>query len=140
MKVGTIFKWNNFPYPQFGSRKKLRWFIYLGDSGPFFEPVRSYLHTTTTTLMPSEPCFFFDAKKCDFFEQDCRLYYNEKPYTFNKSELQNNRDVEIVDRLSEGIMKILYEGIRKSNKYTKMEKLDIHTSFNMDGITGLKKP
>lgn len=140
MKVGTLFKWRNFPSPQFGGKKKTRLFVYLGDTGLLESPARAYIHTTTTNLGNPGNKIFFDAKKYNFFYQDCCLYYNETPYTPNKSILKNNPDIEILGRLSEQVLKKIYNGILKSYKYSKIQILDIHASFNKDGITRLKKP
>jgi len=140
MKVGTLFKWQNFPSPQFGGKKKPRLFVYLGDTGLLESPTRAYIHTTTTNLGNPGNKIFFSAKKYNFFDQDCYLYYNEPPYTINKSTLKNNPKIEILGRLSEQVLKNIYNGILKSYKYSKIQILDIHASFNKDGITGLKKP
>lgn len=145
MKAGTVIKWNNFPHPRYGKEIKARWFICLGDSGTITEPVFTYLCTTTTK--------FDDFKQggkrerhttCQFkanitpFEEDCILDIDEGPYSIRKSQIANNVDIEIKGELKEQDMRVIYNRIVRSSRFSKMVKIDIHRSFNDAGITGLK--
>jgi len=50
VKPGTVFKWNNFPFPRFGGQGKPRWFIYLGNTGKILTPTIAYIQTTTSKI------------------------------------------------------------------------------------------
>ncbi len=49
MRVGTVFRWNNYPYP-FNGEAKARWFVYLGRSSSFLTPIFARICTTTTQI------------------------------------------------------------------------------------------
>ncbi len=139
MKPGTVFKWNNFPVPQFGGPQKPRWFIYLGGTGYFITPEQAHFSTTTTSDIHNKTGYVFKAED-SIFEQDCILNRDERPYTRLKSELENNPDIEIKGQLSNQQMKDIYNLISLSKQYSKKIKWDIYNSLNMEGITGLRKP
>jgi len=147
MKAGTVIKWNNFPHPRFGKEIKTRWFICLGNSGILTEPVFIYLCTTTTNLDD----FKQGGKKerhttCQFkanitpFEEDCVLDIDEGPYPIPKSQITDSIDIEIKGELDEQNMRMIYNHVVRSSRFSKKEKLDIHRSLNDAGITGLKMP
>jgi len=35
LEIGTVFRWDHFPIPRYGGKTKPRWFISLGETGPF---------------------------------------------------------------------------------------------------------
>lgn len=148
MKPGTVFKWNNFPYPKFGGKIKARWFIYLGDTGLLSSPIIAHLCTTTTTLEDFKPMgkrathrfFLFTKVKYPFFDQDCILDYDEEPYPEEKNSLLTNTSIEMKGELDNACLKTIYYGIWKSSYYPPKIVLDIHSSLNQIGIAGLKKP
>lgn len=147
MKPGAIFKWKNFPYPKYGGEIKTRWLIFLGDSGQLLSPILVHICTTTTSISDFEKdgkrrshrFFRFDRKRYPF-EQDCFLDYDEAPYTIDLKSLESNQDIEIVGELSPQDLKAIYSGILSSKFYSKKILLDIHSSLNLIGLTGLRKP
>ena len=147
MKAGTIIKWNNFPYPRYGGEVKARWFVCLGDSGLLSEPVFIYLCTATTSLKDFESggkrerhtiCRF--QARTSPFDEDCIVDVDEGPYSLSQHELANNADIEVKGQLTEQDMRMIYNRVVRSNRFSKREKLDIHRSFNDAGIDGLKLP
>jgi len=146
-KVGTVFKWNNFPDPKIGSEIKPRWFIYLGASSIFSNPIISYISTTTTKIKDFDQGGKREShNKIDFlkgnfpFEEDCVLDLDEGYYPIENSKLEIVEEIEIKGELDKNIMKRIYNGILKSEKYSKRVLLDIQNSFNQAGIEGLKRP
>jgi hypothetical protein len=74
------------------------------------------------------------------FEAECVLDTDERPHTIGESMLQNNPNIEIKGKLTEQVLRTIYNGLLKSVAYSKEIILDIHRCFNDIGITGLKKP
>jgi hypothetical protein len=141
-----VFRWNNFPEPRFGTEKKARWFIYLGESGPFFKPTIAYISTTTTninefkkggSLQSHDYCVF--SAKTSPFEEDCILDYDNQPYSPLREKLLNNADIEIKGKFDTNTMKMIYNRLIKSSAISPIILQDIHESFNRAGITGLRK-
>ena len=147
MKPGTVFKWNHFLFPKYGGETKARWFLYLGDSGPFLTPIVAYLCTTTTSLEDFEPrgkrafhhYFLFKKSRYPFFDADCILDYDEEPYPCEKDLLASNPSIERKGELDRECLKNIYKGIMASSHYSPRLLHDIHSSLNQIGITGLPK-
>lgn len=146
-KVGTVLKWNNFPDPKRGSEIKPRWFVYLGTSSIFSIPIFAYISTTTTKIKDfgkggkrevHDKIYF--SKDNSPFEEDCVLDFDEGYYSIEKAKLEMNADIEIKGELDKNVLIRIYNGILKSDKYSKKVLLDIHSCFNQAGIEGLKKP
>jgi len=147
VKPGTVFKWNNFPFPRFGGQGKPRWFIYLGNTGKILTPTIAYIQTTTskiTSYQTGGPKVNHDYLLLRAintpFEKDCIIDFSIQPYSLNKNLLENNKDIKISGNLHENQIRSIYNKIRKSSFYSRKIKLDIHDSLNLIGITGLKKP
>ena len=148
MKPGTVFKWKEFLYPKYGGELKARWFIYLGDTGPFLTPIIAYICTTTTSLddfktggdRANHRHLLIKKTKYPFFDEDCILDYDEEPYFSEKKVLESNPKIEVKGELDRVCIKDIYYGIWKSPFYSPKVILDIHSSLNQIGITGLKKP
>lgn len=148
MKPGTIFKWNNFPFPKIGTEIKPRWFICLGDTGLLSTPVFVHISTTTTSMDDFKPggnrqshrFFSFEKKKFPCFDEDCILDFDERPYSQPEGDLESNRDIEIKGELDKQSLKSIYNGVLRSQFYSPRILRDIHTSLNKIGITGLRKP
>jgi hypothetical protein len=143
---GDVFRRANFPYPQFGREIKARWFIYLGQTTPFIQPIIAHISTTTTvkadfeTEGRKETHKYFRFEKGKYpFEQECYLDFDEEPYAFPKKELESNPDIEYKATLDHRTLRAIYEGIYRSNYYPRQVKMDIRESFNQIGITSLKK-
>jgi hypothetical protein len=147
MKAGTVIKWHNFLFPRYGGEIKSRWFICLGDSGKFADPIFVYLCTATTQLQEFSPggkrerhtICRFNAKNSPF-DEDCILDIDEGPYALTQVQIDNNIDIEIKGQISEQDMRMIYNHVVRSSRFSKREKLDIHRSFNDIGIMGLKLP
>jgi len=149
LEVGTLFRWNNFPDPRYGSDIKARWFIYLGDTGPFSQIAIFYLATTTTQTnnflkggtRAGHSHFKFETRQFPIFDEDCIIDFDESPYSIEKENfLKKQSDIIIKGRLKEETLRMIYKRFLESGVCSKMEMLDIHNSFNNAGITGLKKP
>lgn len=139
MQIGTIIRWANFPIPQYGGRRKPRWFLCLGITRQLNQPKRFYFHSTTKTIRPSINHFPFKKVKYNFFAKDCYLYFNEPPYLFSRQEL-GIPEIMAVGKIDKADLGIIYEGIRKEQRYSRMELLDIYNCFNLNGIIGINKP
>lgn len=147
MIPGTIFRWIAFPYPKYGGEIKPRWFIYLGDTGPFLTPIIVHICTTTTSLSEyrkggdreSHPYIRFNNPKYPF-EQECILDLDEAPYQTELSELKDNPNIEIRGELSHDDLKNIYKRIQMSDHYSMKIRCDIHASLNRIGVGGLSRP
>lgn len=75
------------------------------------------------------------------FDDDCIIDFDEKPYSIEKNNLLKNQ-ASIVEKgkLNEQTLRMIYNRFLESGLLSKMEMLDLHSSFNNSGITGLKKP
>jgi hypothetical protein len=143
---GDVFRWVSFPYPQIGQEIKSRWFIYLGNTTPFLHPVIAHICTTTTVKedfekggrRESHGCFRFERGKYPF-DQECLLDFDEEPYSFSKQELESHKDIEVKGTLDHRTLRDIYEGIYRSNQYSRKIKADIRESLNQIGITSLRK-
>lgn len=56
-----------------------------------------------------------------------------------ESEIQNNKNIKIIDQISNEKLKLIYEKLLLTG-ISKKIKNDIHISLNSTGVTGLKKP
>ena len=150
MEVGTVFLWDNFPFSKLsGSSIKPRWFIYLGKTTITSSPIFVFLGTTTTQLhyyeSNGERCghLFIKFGEGEFgFEKDCVLDLDKDLYVQIKESifLSFEEDINIKGKLSEQKLREIYNLILKSRRIPKIIKRDIHHSFNMAGISGLRKP
>ena len=120
----------------------------MGDTGLLSTPIIAHLCTMTTFLEDFEPggkrashrSFLIKKTRYPFFDEDCILDYDEEPYAVEKDSLQGNANVETKGKLDREDLKTIYRGILASNHYSSKIILDIHTSLNQIGITGLTKP
>ena len=149
LDIGTLFRWNNFPYPRYGTEIKPRWFIYLGETGPFSQIAILYLATTTTQIQhfqhdgtrAGHAHFKFDIRQFTMFDEDCIIDFDEKPYPIEKEKFLNRQtDIAIKGKFNDDTLRMIYNRFLKSGACSKMEMLDIHNSFNNANITSLKKP
>ncbi len=148
LTVGDVIRWDGFKYPRDGDIKA-RWFIYLGRSSLLSSPIFSYLCTTTTQLQHfgqgnSRANHVFRRFTCQqhpVFDQDCILDFTEELYDIPTEKLDEcQRLIEIKGRLGEEDMRNAYNQFLKVGTVSPRVMLDIHESFNLAGITGLKKP
>jgi hypothetical protein len=140
MQVGEVIKWNNFKFPQFGGKPKSRWFICLGNSNVFIDPKLCYLISTTTTKRTGHPSLLLPQKTYPFFCQDCCVFFNEPIYSPLEQDISQNSDISSKGRLEESDLRVLYSGLLRSSTHQKIVMKDIHSSFNLSGITGLRRP
>ena len=140
MQPGTIIRWIDFPDPQYGGEKKPRWFVCLGNTGALSDPFCIYLHSTSAQDYSDKKRSRFLMKKYSCFTSDCYLYYREKPYCYNESLLIKNPSVLTIGWIDKKDLATIYEGIRTSGSYSKIELFDIHSSLNISGITGIRMP
>jgi len=146
--VGTIIRWNNFPYPRYGKEGKARWFICMGFSGVFTQVAEIYLCTTTTQLhkfqgsgnRKSHDSFIFKTNQFPEFEQDCALDFDERLYVLTEDKIITHKeDVEVKGTLEENTLRLIYNRYLRSTHLSLAILNDIHDSFNNCGITGLKR-
>ena len=75
------------------------------------------------------------------FDADCVIDFDEKPYMVSMQDIASNQNnLEIKGVLDQDALRMIYKRICSSDKLSFMEKLDIYSSYNLYGITGLKKP
>ncbi len=76
------------------------------------------------------------------FDKDCVLDLDKDFYAHIEESifLSFKEDITIKGKLSEQNLREIYNLILKSQRIPKIIKKDIHHSFNMAGITGLRKP
>lgn len=147
-EIGSVFRWDNFPSPRVGPPGiKPRWFIYLGQSDIFSQVVFAHFCTTTTQTQHFAPGGSRQnhdkikfAKGSSPFDEDCFLDCDEPPYTDSLQKLENEENIEVKGILPEQTMRQIYNRLLLSNDYSYAVLCDIHRSFNMSGISGLKKP
>ena len=148
LKVGAVFRWDNFSDQRYGPKQKPRWFIYLGESDRFSQVLIAYICTTTTQKQKfqaggprsSRDYYEFKAENSPF-DEDCIIDFDEPPYSKEKEKLENNPNIMPKGYLSEDIMRMIYNRLLKSRRrLSRAALLDIHSSFNKAGIVGLKKP
>ncbi len=149
LEVGTVFRWDHFPLPRYGGETKPRWFIYLGETGPFSQIAIIYLATTTTQKDHFEvggdryrhDFLRFERKQYPVFEEDCILDFDDAPYSIEKdSFLKAKDDITKQGTLREETLRMIYKRFLLSGSCSKMVMNDIHNSYNKAGIKGLKKP
>jgi hypothetical protein len=149
LEIGTVFKWNNFPLPRYDNKIKARWFIYLGETGPFSQIAIIYLITTTTRIDHFHPggdraghsYFKFEVPQFPVFEEDCILDFDDPPYTIEKEKfLKKQGDISVKGKLKEDTIRMIYKKLLQASSCSKVIMLDIHDSFNKAGIVSLKKP
>ena len=83
----------------------------------------------------------FKAGECGF-EEDCVLDIDGGFYShIEQNKLENNTAIEIKYEITRiDILQRIYKLVNDSKYISTMIKLDIYTSFNLYGITGLKRP
>lgn len=149
LEVGTVFRWNNFPFQKYGSEVKARWFVCVGSSGLFAQIAMVYLCTTTTQTDKfkgggnrcNHSHFKFEISQFPEFEEDCVIDFDEKPYSMEKNRLLSYKDdIETRGKLNDNILRMVYKRLQQSGLLSYVEKCDIYDSFNRCGITGLKRP
>jgi len=149
LEIGTVFRWDNFPLPRYGGEIKPRWFIYLGETGPFSQIAIIYIATTTTQKAPYEvggdrckhDIFRFDIRQFPEFGEDCILDFDQAPYPIDKDRfLKASCDIVHKGILKEATLRMIYNRFSQSGSCSKVMMQDIHDSYNNAGIAGLKKP
>jgi len=146
MQLGSVFIWNSFPFRKEGKEKK-RYFVYFGESRYPDNPVKVFLITTTSRIYhyeeegarKSHNYYRFKAGSFGFIEDsvlDIDSYYNIEKKDFEDYK----EDLEEKGKLPETILKNIYNLILKSKNISMKVKQDIHYNYNLECITGLKKP
>ncbi len=146
MKLGSVFIWKKFPFRKEGKEKD-RYFVYFGESRYPDNPVKVFLITTTSRSYYYEEggarknhnYYGFRAGSFGFIEDsilDLDSYYDIDKKVFEDYK----EDLEKKGKLHETILKNIYNLILKSKNISMKVKQDIHHNYNLEGITGLKKP
>lgn len=147
MDAGTVIKWSNFPDRQYDGEIKPRWFVYLGDTGPFSNIQIAYLFTATTQfnklatgeIKEGHTYCSFDPNTSPF-EQKCFIDVDEEPYYYSVSELKNNPNIKIIGKLSKQDAHMVYNKVYQSSTLSQIQIRDIYDSFIRVGIDIKKKP
>ena len=113
---------------------------------PFEQPILAQICTTTTSVndfktggkRASHKCFIFEKGKYPF-DQECVLDFDEDPYAYKEADLESNRNIELMGKLNDQTMKLIYEGIYFSRSYSRKIKINIRESLQQIGIKGLRK-
>ena len=58
----------------------------------------------------------------------------------SKKELEECKKIEIIGKIDNQTMKMIYKKICESKEFTKKEKMDIYNSYKRYGITDINKP
>ncbi len=146
MQLGSVFIWKNFPFREEGKEKD-RYFVYFGESHYPDNPVKVFFITTTSKIYHYEEegarknhnYYRFKAGSFGFIKDsvlDIDSYYNIEKKDFEDYK----EDLEEKGKLPEIILKNIYNLILKSKNISMKVKQDIHYNYNLEGITGLKKP
>jgi len=121
----------------------------MGFSGRFAQIAMAYLCTTTTQLEKFQKTgnraahskYIFKTNRFHCFEQDCVIDFDELPYPLEQSKISvHQKDIKVKGSLDKNTLRMLYNKFLHSRTMSPKELIDIHKSFNMAGITGLKKP
>ena len=146
MRIGTVFRWKNYPYP-FDGEVKARWFVYLGRSSSFLMLLFARICTTTTQINHFKPDgkrkkhAFVKIKSGYYgFESDCILDLDSITTEVEERLLQDNPDIEIKGQITEDLLRKIYDKIRDSKYISKKIKIEIYHSYNRDEIYDLKQP
>ncbi|MBN1294538.1 MAG: hypothetical protein JXB48_22055 [Candidatus Latescibacteria bacterium] len=149
-KVGDVFIWDNFPYKHDpNSEIKKRYFIYLGKTKAFVDPVYLYIVTGTTQKQyynkdgtrKQHLTMVIPARNYGFPEDTIiDLTFGFFENLTEGQMISHKHDIVVIGQLPEDRLRQLYNLILKETHITKKIKFDIHNSFNLAGISGLKKP
>lgn len=149
LAIGEVIRWDLYPHPADDSEIKPRWFIYLGHSPSLITPVFHYLVTTTTQLSKFEPggeranhdFRRFDVRQFPMFAKDCILDFDGYLHRVTEDLLVKcSRLIESKGQLDQDTQRNIYKRFLQSGNVSRKIMLDIHDSFNLAGITNLKKP
>lgn len=149
MRVGTVFIWSDYPY-QKDKKVKNRYFVYLGTSGPFLNPIYIYIATATTQQnyyqqggkRANRNCLNFKKGKFGF-KKDCLIDPNllDSSITLPTFEkFGTDGQIKELSTLPNEILIDLYKLIRLAPHLIPKIKHDIRNNLNKIGIYGLKKP
>ena len=148
--AGTVFLWKNFPATRDPSATlKDRWFICLGRSEPSLVPLFIYLCTTTSkvaeyaagSLRHGHEYFVIRrGESCLPQDSVVDLTTNFYAQITRDQMVTSSAQIEQKGSLSENLMRRLYKFVASSVSIPPKIKRDIHESFNLVGITGLKRP
>lgn len=148
MKIGTVFKWKNYPEQKDGVIKD-RWFVYLGTSSTLSPPLNVFIFTTTSQINLYEPwnirknnknIINFKAGECGF-DVDCILdvFFFQNNWTLGEFEKYKN-DFDIKGKISNDRLKNIYGKVLNEESIQTIIKTDIRRNLNEIGIFGLKRP
>jgi hypothetical protein len=135
VKVGTVLKWNNYPYGKFEGKIKPRWFVCVGHTGEVHELLgfsfSLYISTTTTREAWLEKGEYYSFLPEKFlpnqfpFEEKCHINYNEIPECVEGEKIINNPDIEIRGELDSSTMVQILKGLIKSGLISDRIKDDL---------------
>ena len=146
MTLGSVILWHNFPF-QKDKVIKDRWFVYLGKYRYGDTNKNLYLFTTTTQMQYYLPGGEREKKiRISFkggnygFEKDCILDIDFGPEAIPEINLYDNSNITVKGLLPENILRQIHNLIERTKHISPKVKMDIHNSYIMAGIEGLKKP
>lgn len=148
--AGDVICWRNFPYPRDArGGHKTRWFVCLGRSGLYAQPVFVYLCTPTTVSR------YYEAggerannqhlritRGEQGFTEDCILDVDVNLYDDITADqlTKAQSDIEYIRKADEEFMRRIWKLVLGSVHVSRKVKADIHNCLNLSGITNLKRP
>ena len=150
LPVGTVLKYNDYPHGDDGEVKPY-WFVVMGRTSFLHQPQYYFLFKTTAQYQ----YYKSDGErinshhkllKCDvytFFERDCYIDFDLPIFDRHTVEevdsLINTGKIELRGRLEKILPELYHLSIKGAGASFKVKEL-LHSSFNTDGVTGLRKP
>ena len=146
MDFGSVILWHKFPY-QKDREVKDRWFVYLGKYQYGDSQENLYLFTTTTQQIhysaggKRERNLRVAIKAGSYgFDRDCIMDIDMGWEAVPERLVLGNPDISVRSVLPVGLLREVHGLISRSRFIPLKVKLDIHNSYLIAGIEGLKKP
>ncbi len=132
-EVGEVIKILDFDIQKHGVQKP-RWFVYLGRTDIFENPICLHIATTTTQVekyhsgnRKSNAAVFFKSTDSPF-DLDCVLDLNETPYSLDNKKVQTYT-VEKKGSLTEPVLRQIFNKLKSSPKYSRKIIKDIQRGY-----------
>jgi hypothetical protein len=150
LPVGTILKYKDYPHGIDGKIKPY-WFVIFGRSSLLHQPQYYFMFKTTAQLHYYQPggerknnnFKFLECKHYSCFEQDSYLDFDLSVFDRHTVEELNllikTGKVEVKGQLDSVLVELYHLSIKGSGAPFNIKEF-FHSTFNTDGVTGLKKP
>jgi hypothetical protein len=148
MEIGTVFKWLNYPKPQYG-RVKDRWFVYFGTTSILSLEQNVFIFTTTGKTKLYEKGGSRESHK-NIIRFEVGEYGFEMPCVIDSYFFQNNwpveefnnyrSDHEVKGKLPNQVLSDFYYKLLNEGNIETIIIKDIRRNLNSIGIFNLKVP